>query len=156
MRDDSTQEISSRNLKAAIVVSHYHSQITTQLEGAAREFFIKMGGNEEDCLVFQAAGSWEIPVIAKQVLKHKQVDLVVGLGCIITGETTHDRVIAHSIAQGLMDVSIQSGRPVAMGILTCQSIAQAQARAGGKLGNKGEEAMQAAIHAASTIRSLQS
>lgn len=156
MRDDSTYLISSKNLKVALVVSSYHSHITSQLEEGARGLFIKLGGQDEDCLVFSAAGSWEIPVIAQRVIEHLQVDLVVALGCIITGETTHDKVIAHSIAQGLMDLSIQSGRPVAMGILTCQTIPQAQARAGGKLGNKGEEAMQAAIHAASIIRSLQS
>ena len=71
---------------------------------------------------------------------------------IITGETAHDKIIGHAIANGLMEIALEWGHPVSMGVLTCQTLEQAQARAGGNCGNKGIEAMNAAIETAITLR----
>ena len=98
----------------------------------------------------QALG--ELPILAKQVINSKNADAVIALGCIITGETTHDQVIGYAIAHGLMQVGLECGKPVSMGVLTCQTIAQAQARSSESSSNKGREAMNAALH---TIESLQ-
>ena len=75
----------------------------------------------------------------------EDIDGVVTLGCIIKGETTHDRVLADAVAKGLIDVMMTTGKPVSLGVLTVENVAQAQARAGGDQGNKGAEAMLAMI-----------
>ena len=156
MLDQPDNSVSAEGLRAALVVSHYHNDITTQLETESLLYFIHSGGLERDCRSFYTAGSWELPVIAKQIIETKKVDLIVVLGCIITGETNHDKVIGYSIAQGLMDLSISWGNPVAMGVLTCQTMTQALERTNSTHSNKGQEAMHAAIQAAQTIRSIQS
>lgn len=93
-------------------------------------------------------------MITAAVLDDGAVDAVVALGCVITGETTHDQHIAHAVSDALMRLSVSFGTPVAFGVLTCQSIEQARQRAGGSRGNKGAEAMMAAIDAASTIHAI--
>ena len=156
MFDDSKSKVSAKGLRVATVVSSYHKDITVQLESGARSYFLEMGGLEKDYTSIDAVGSWELPVITSQVIETQDFDCIVVLGCIISGETTHDKVIGYSISQGLMDLSISWGRPIAMGVLTCQSLEQAMDRANGKRGNKGQEAMYAAIQTAQTIRSLNS
>ena len=79
---------------------------------------------------------------------------MVTLGCVLTGETTHDRYICDAVANGLARLSILTGTPAAFGVLTCQTIEQARERAGGAKGNKGVEAMHATINAARTIESI--
>lgn len=88
------------------------------------------------------------------MLDEGEVDALVALGCIITGETTHDQYIAHAVSDGLMRLSVSYGTPVALGVLTCQTLEQARQRAGGSRGNKGAEAMTAALDAASTIHAI--
>ena len=153
MFEEHSQPINATGVKACIIVSSYHSEITNELAKAARDCFIEAGGSKEDCLLLPAPGAWELPLIAKEAARNLKVDVVVALGCVLTGETTHDRVIADAIAKGLMDVSINEGKPVSMGVLTCQTIEQAQTRSGGDKGNKGEEAMYAALASHETIQS---
>ena len=81
-------------------------------------------------------------------------DAVVALGCIISGETDHDRHIASAVATGLTMITVDTSVPVAFGVLTCRTLEQALARAGGDRGNKGAEAMAAAIETARTLRGL--
>ena len=79
---------------------------------------------------------------------------IVALGCVISGETTHDQYINHAVSQGLTSISVRTGVPVAFGLLTCASFGQAEARAGGEKGNKGAEAMAAALELARTVQAL--
>ncbi len=156
MFEEQAQPISASGVKACIVVSSYHSEITNELAKAARDCFIEAGGKKEDCHLLPAPGAWELPLIAQEAARSLDVDVIVVLGCILTGETTHDKVIADAIAKGLMDVSLNESKPVAMGILTCQTLKQAQARSGGDKGNKGEEAMYAALASHETNHSMRS
>ncbi len=152
MQSETNKTYSAKGLRVAIIVSRYHSSITENLATAATSTFIEAGGNAKDCELVHAAGAWELPIIAKSFATANDVDAIVALGCIISGETTHDRVIGEAIAQGLMAIAIEWGRPISMGVLTCQTMAQAQARAGGSSGNKGVEAMNAAIETATTLK----
>ncbi len=156
MFEEHSQPINATGVKACIIVSSYHSEITNELAKAARACFIEAGGNEDDCHLVPAPGAWELPLIAQEAARNLKVDVFITLGCILTGETTHDKVIAHAISSGLMNVSLNEGKPVSMGILTCQTIEQAQARSGGDKGNKGEEAMYAALASHETMRSMRS
>ena len=152
MQEETTNTKSASGLKIAILVSTYHEAITTKLEEGARSEFIASGGIESNCTTISVVGAGELPLLAKTISLHNQYDALIALGCIITGETTHDQVIGHAIAQGLMQTSLAWGHPVSMGVLTCQTIEQAQARAGGSSGNKGVESMRAAIETEMSIQ----
>lgn len=135
----------------AIIVSRYHGSITTRLlEGAVRVYF-DAGGSRSTLGIIEAPGAFELPVLAAAAARSGLYRGVLTLGCIVRGETTHDRHIASAIAAGLTQIGIDTGIPVALGVLTVETIDQARARAGGDKGDKGAEAMLALLD---TIRSL--
>jgi 6,7-dimethyl-8-ribityllumazine synthase len=141
----------ARGLRVGLVVSRYHDSIVDRLAEGAAQAFRRAGGDERDLMRVDSPGTFELPVIAAALLRRGDVSAVVALGLVLTGETTHDRYISDSVAHGLMELAIETGKPAAFGVLTCQTLAQAEARAGGAKGNKGEEAMAAAILAAVAI-----
>ena len=151
MLDHPTLPIDTKGIHIAILVSQYHSEVTHALADGAKLAFIEGGGNEEQLTIIPVQGAWELPVVAAAMVERGEYDAIVALGCIITGETIHDQVIAHAIASGLMQLSVNWGKPVSMGMLTCQTIEQALARAGGDCGNKGIEAMNGALTTLTTI-----
>jgi len=152
MRSDTSQISSASGFKITLLVSAYHRDVTTKLQEGAHAAFIDAGGNVDDCQCISVPGAWELPVVAKVLATRGGLDAIVALGCIISGETTHDRVIGAAIANGLMQVALEWHRPVSMGVLTCQTMEQALARAGGSHGNKGEDSMHAAIEAVTRLR----
>ncbi len=154
MQSKLQQSYSATELRVAIIVSDYHSSITKNLADGAKNTFTKHGGLKENLSIIHATGAWELPILAKTIACQGSVDAIVALGCIITGETTHDRVIGDAISHGLMTTSLEWGRPISMGVLTCQTLEQAEARSGGSSGNKGIESMLAAIGTATTLRDL--
>jgi 6,7-dimethyl-8-ribityllumazine synthase len=137
--------------RVAIVTSRYHDAITGRLADGAVRAFLAAGGREEDVIRADAPGSFELPVIAAAYARRPDIDAVITLGLVLQGETTHDRYICDSVAQAIQDLALETGTPVAFGLLTCQSMEQAEARAGGSHGNKGEEAMNAALLAATAV-----
>jgi 6,7-dimethyl-8-ribityllumazine synthase len=152
MQSPSTNTYDSSGMKIAILVSSYHDEITNKLAQGAVSAYLDAGGKKDSYEIIEVAGAWELPVIAKKISMLGNFDAILALGCIITGETTHDKVIANGIANGLMQVALDWGHPVSMGVLTCQTIEQAKERAGGSCGNKGIEAMHAAIQTETTLR----
>jgi 6,7-dimethyl-8-ribityllumazine synthase len=90
-------------------------------------------------------------VLVDAVLGRADVDLAIAIGCIVRGETSHDRVLGQAVTSELARTSVARGKPVGLAVLTVDSLEQARARAGGALGNKGEEAMRAAIATARTL-----
>jgi 6,7-dimethyl-8-ribityllumazine synthase len=154
MQSEPVQPCSAKGQRITVIVSGYHSQITKNLADAAEATFINAGGLETDFNIITAAGAWELPVLARSIARLDTVDAIVALGCIITGETTHDRIIADAIAEGLMTIALEWGHPVSMGILTCKTMEQAKARSGGECGNKGTEAMTATIGTVNTLKEI--
>lgn len=140
--------------RVAVVVSRYNRWITDRLEEGAIEEHRRLTGGAGQVTVLEAPGSFELPVIARAAAVSGRFDAVVCLGCIIRGETSHDRHIATATAQAIARVSIDTGVPVAFGVLTVESADQAEARAGGEVGNKGAEAMSAALATAGVIAAL--
>ncbi len=127
-----------------IIVSRYNWSITGKLlEGARRAYHEYLPGFEP--VVIEAPGAFEIPVLCEAAATNANVIGIVALGCIIQGETIHDRVLADAVTPALLQIGINTGVVVTLGILTVDSMAQAEARAGGAHGNKGEEAMHAAF-----------
>lgn len=131
--------------RVALVVSRYNADVTDRLLEGARDAFIGAGGRPDRLVAIDAPGAWELPILVREAAHSRRFDAVVALGCIIKGETTHDQHLARAVCDGLMRVSIDSAVPVTMGVLTVESEKQAQARAGGAEGNKGAEAMHAAL-----------
>jgi 6,7-dimethyl-8-ribityllumazine synthase len=131
--------------RVAVIVSRYNGSVTgALLEGARSEYRVR-GGDPADLDVFEAPGTYELPVLALAAAETGRYRGVVALGCLIKGETRHDRYIADAVAHGLVQVSLQTGVPVAFGVLTVNSPKQARERAGGERGNKGAEAMGAVL-----------
>jgi 6,7-dimethyl-8-ribityllumazine synthase len=99
----------------------------------------------------EAPGAFELTAVCRALAARGDLDAVAAIGCIISGETTHDRYLASAVAQGLTMITVQTGVPIAFGVLTCQSPEQATARATGTR-SKGAEAMSAAIEACRAVR----
>jgi len=135
----------------AIVVSRYNRSITEALERGAIEAYTARGGRRDDLAVIDAPGAFELPVIAQGVAESGMVRGVVALGCVIKGETSHDRHINAAVSQGLMHVATSTGVPVGFGVLTCDNADQARARAGGDKGNKGADAIYAVLDAIAAL-----
>lgn len=141
------QKGSSRDARRrfAVVVSRFNEDITGSLLSACVAEFRRRGLPEKNVAVVEVPGAFELPLACARLLDTKKFDAVVALGCVIRGETPHDRYIASSVAQALMNLSVQTRRPVVFGLLTPLNLRQARARAGKNSKNKGLEAAQAAF-----------
>jgi 6,7-dimethyl-8-ribityllumazine synthase len=133
--------LKNKNVKIGIVVSEWNETITGALKEGALVFLHDAGIAKKNIVVHSVPGSYELPFAASTLLEVvDDIDAVICLGCVIQGETRHFEFISQAIANGIMRVSLDYGIPVIFGVLTCDSIEQAQERAGGKHGNKGVEA----------------
>lgn len=137
-----------------VVVSRYNDSVTSRLLAGALDEYARRGGDAEEVRVAEAPGAFELPVIAKALLESEPLGAVVALGCIIRGETEHHRYLGDAVAKGLMDLALEAGVPVGFGVLTVDHAQEALNRAGGSMGNKGAEAMSAALDAARVIESI--
>ena len=142
----------ARGLRVGLVVSTYHSEITSALEAGARSAYQNAGGVEADLLVVHAPGAFELPVLAAALLRRPDVAAVVVLGCVVQGQTRHDRYICTAVTDQCSRLAVETGKPLGYGLLTVNDLKQARARAGGRHGNKGAEAMHAAL---CTVRTLE-
>lgn len=135
---------SAEGFRFGIAVTDYHHEITFALRDAAKETLTKHGAASEAIEEVLVPGTFELPLSASHLLD-KGCDAVICIGCVIKGETDHDKYINHAVAKGIMDINLEYGQPVIFGVLTPNTREQALDRAGGKHGNKGIEAAIAAI-----------
>jgi 6,7-dimethyl-8-ribityllumazine synthase len=131
--------------KFAILVSEWNVEVTNALYSGAYETLLKHGVQEKNIITQTVPGSFELTLGAQKMAQKPEVDAVICLGCVIQGETKHFDFICHAVAQGITDVSIKFNKPVIFGVLTPNTQEQAMDRAGGKHGNKGDEAAITAI-----------
>lgn len=136
------------------MVSRYNASVTDRLLAGAREVYVEAGGNPDSLRVIAAPGSYELPALALAAAKTGKFRGVLGLGCLIKGETSHDRYIAEAVAHGLIGVTLTTGVPCAFGVLTVDTPEQAEDRAGGSHGNKGAEGMAALLDTVQQIDAL--
>ena len=132
-------------LKVGIVASRFNEFITGKLLGGAEDAFIRHGGKADDIEVAWVPGAFEIPLIAQKMAASKKYDAVVCVGAVIRGSTPHFDMVANESVKGIAQAGLQNGIPVIYGVLTTDTIEQAIERAGTKAGNKGFDAMTAAI-----------
>ena len=140
--------------KIAIVVARFNDLITGRLLDGAIDTIKRHGGSEDNITVVRVPGSFEIPLAAQKLADSGNYAAVVCLGAVIQGQTTHHEYINHQVAAGLMQAGQKAGIPVTFGVLTCSTMDQAIDRAGGKVGNKGHEAVLAAIEMLSVLKQL--
>jgi len=137
------QDVSTK--KISVLVSEWNTEVTEALYEGAFATLIKHGVARENIVKFYVPGSFELPLAAKWAASQKNIDAVICLGCVIQGETRHFDFINQAVAQGITQVGLDSGKPIIFGVLTPDNQQQALDRAGGKHGNKGDEAAIAAI-----------
>lgn len=129
-----------QSLKIGIVVADWNKDITHTLYEGCYDALTKHGVNPENIATLQVPGTYELPAGARILAGKQKLDAVICLGCVIKGETQHDEYINNAVAQGLINLSIATGKPYIFGVLTPNTHEQAVDRAGGKYGNKGVEA----------------
>ena len=138
----------------AIVVSRYNDNITTKLLDGAVATLTEHGVEGDAIDIAWVPGAWELPVAVDRFAKSHEFAAVLALGCVIRGETTHDQHINHQVSLTLGEIAVRTGVPISFGVLTVNSLEQAIHRAGGNVGNKGEEAAAAAVEMVSLLRKL--
>jgi 6,7-dimethyl-8-ribityllumazine synthase len=146
--------LDAKGLTFGIVVSRFNSFICERLLEGAIDALIRHGANEADITVARIPGAFEIPLAAKIMAASQKFDAVICLGAVIRGSTPHFDYVASEVSKGVASVSLDSGVPVAFGVLTTDTIEQAVERAGTKAGNKGFEAAVTAIETVNVIKAL--
>jgi 6,7-dimethyl-8-ribityllumazine synthase len=144
--------LDASKLRIAVIVSRFNEFITEQLAKGALAVLEKHGCLPENTLFVKVPGAWELALAAKHVAPN--CDAIVALGAVVRGDTPHFEYVAGAAAEGLNRVSLETGVPIAFGVLTTDDMQQAMDRAGGKSGNKGAEAAEVAIELANLVKQL--
>jgi 6,7-dimethyl-8-ribityllumazine synthase len=131
--------------RIAVLVSRFNASITDRLERGATDALLRAGVADADLDVIRVPGAWELPTAARAALATERYDGIVALGAVIRGETPHFDYVAGAAAEGLAAASADYDVPIGFGVLTCDTLAQAEARAGGTHGNKGADAALATL-----------
>ena len=145
-------ELNAKGLRLAIVVSRFNSFITERLLSGALDALERAGADEKRIEVVRVPGSFEIPVAAKRLAETGRYDALVCLGCIIRGDTQHFDFISAEVTRGIQLAAVETGVPLAFGVLTTDTLEQAIDRAGAKSGNKGAEVALSAVEMATLLR----
>lgn len=146
--------LDASGLKFAVLCARFNGFITERLLAGALDALKRSGAKTEDIEIVKVPGSWELPLAAKTLAGSKRHDAIVALGAVIRGETPHFDHVASQASNGLAAVQLETGIPIAFGVLTTNTIEQAIDRAGGKSGNKGFDAALTAIEMADLMRRL--
>jgi len=136
---------SCEGLRFALIVSEWNNEITFSLRDGAYNTLLKNGATSSDIEIFDVPGTFELTAGAKLAAEKGTFDAVICLVCVIRGETPHFDYICQGVTQGITSLNIKYDIPFIFGVLTTENILQAQARSGGKYGNKGDEAAITAI-----------
>ena len=147
-------QMTANGLRIAIVVARFNDLITTRLLDGALDALRRHGGDERLVEIAHVPGAWEIPLAAQVFAQSGRFDAVVCLGCVIQGATDHYDYVCGQTSSGIMNVGLNSNIPVTMGVLTTDNLEQALERAGSKAGNKGADAMLAAIEMANLLERM--
>ena len=137
--------------RVAVIVSRYHSHVTQRLLDGALAAAAERGAEVD---VVPAPGAFELGILALEAAKCGRYAGVAALGCVIRGETTHYDYVCEATTRGVLTAGLETGVPVAFGVITCENAEQAFARAGGTAGNKGAEAVETALDTAAALAAL--
>jgi 6,7-dimethyl-8-ribityllumazine synthase len=141
-------------MRMALVVARFNSLVTDRLLAGALDGLARYGVSDNEILVVRVPGSLEIPVVARRLAKSGQYDAVICLGAVVRGATPHFDYVAAGVANGVASSTLETGKPVIFGVLTCETMEQALDRAGGKAGNKGFDAAATAVEMVNVMRAM--
>ena len=144
----------SKQIKIGIVAARFNEFITAKLLSGAMDGLVRHDVAEEDIHVAWVPGAFEIPLIASKMAKSGKYDAVICLGTVIRGATPHFDYVCAEASKGIAQVSLQTGVPVAFGVLTTETIQQAVERAGTKAGNKGVDCAMAAMEMVNLFKEM--
>ena len=144
--------LDAKGCKFGIIVSRFNSFITERLLEGALDALVRHGADDSEIHVARVPGAFEIPLAAGKMAKSGNYDAIIALGAVIRGSTPHFDYVSSEVTKGVAAVSLESGIPVAFGVLTTDSIEQAVERAGTKAGNKGFEAAVTAIETVNLLK----
>ena len=147
-------EVSARGRRIAIIAARFNDFIVASLLKGATGAWLERGGAAADLVVVRVPGAFELPVVARRLAASARYDALVALGCVIRGDTPHFEYVAGECARGLQLASLETGVPIAFGVLTVDSVEQALERAATTAGNKGGEAMESALEMAGLMARL--
>ena len=146
--------LEARGLKVALIASRFNSFLVEQLVKGAVDAFVRHGGDEKSLVLVRVPGAYELPVVAKALAKTKKYDAIVALGAVVQGATAHAALINETTARAFTEIALETGVPVADGVVSAENLEQAVERCGTKQGNKGFSAMQAAIETTNVMKGL--
>jgi 6,7-dimethyl-8-ribityllumazine synthase len=147
-------ELSVHGLRFAVVMSRFNEFVVEPLLAGALDALRRHGATDEQIEIVRVPGAFDIPVVARKLALSRRYGALIALGAVIRGDTPHFDYVAGECAAGLARIAIESGVPIAFGVLTTDTVEQAVDRAGGKAGNKGADAALAALELANLMRLL--
>lgn len=147
-------KLTAKNMKIAIVVARFNEFITSKLLSGCIDCLIRHEAADEDLTVAWVPGAFEIPMAAKKLAESGKYDAVICLGAVIRGTTPHFDYVCAEASKGIAQVSMQTGVPVAFGVLTTENIQQAVERAGTKAGNKGVDCAMTAMEMVNLFKEM--
>jgi len=134
-----------RRRRIGIARARFNAEVTDMLVAGCHQALVDAGVDEADIELAQVPGAWELPLACEQLIATGRFDAVIALGAVVRGETAHFEFISGECARGLMQLGVDTGVPVAFGVLTPENGEQARHRADPQRGNKGREAALAAL-----------
>ena len=147
-------KLDAKGLRVGLLVSRFNSFISDRLVEGAIDGLLRHNAEKEDINIVRVPGAYEIPPAAKKMAESGRYDAIICLGAVIRGATPHFDYVSAEVSKGVASVSLDSGIPVAFGVLTTDTIEQAIERAGSKAGNKGFDAVMAAVEMANLYKAL--
>ena len=145
-------KLDAKDLKIGLLVSRFNSFVSERLVDGAVDALLRHGARDEDISIARVPGAFEIPPAAKRMAQSGHYDAIVCLGAVIRGATPHFDYVSAEVSKGVAAVAMESGIPVAFGVLTTDTLEQAIERAGSKAGNKGFDAAVAAVEMANLYK----
>ncbi len=145
-------DLVAQGLKVGIVAARFNEFIVSKLIDGAKDGLIRHGVREEDVDLAWAPGAYELPLVAKKMVKSGRYDAIICLGTIIRGATSHYDLVCAEVSKGIAQVNLDGEIPVIFGVVTTETIEQAIERAGTKAGNKGFDSAMAAIEMANLMK----
>lgn len=147
-------DLNARDMRFVLVASRFNSFIVDSLVSGAHDALRRHGADDKNIHLVHVPGAYEMPLVARKLAASKRYDAVIALGAVIRGGTPHFEYVAGECAKGLAQASMETGVPVAFGVLTTDTLEQALERAGTKSGNKGADAALSAIEMVNLLKQL--
>jgi 6,7-dimethyl-8-ribityllumazine synthase len=149
-------ELQARDLRFALIAARFNDFVVEPLLRGALDALKRHGVTEKHIDIVRVPGAFDLPIVARKLALSQRYEALIALGCVIRGQTPHFDYVAGECAGGIARIALETGVPIAFGVLTTDTVEQAVDRAGGKAGNKGADAALVAIEMANLLRRLDS